>query len=76
MQDFTFAVRRYLGMKGQPLIDRMARKSCGSFVLIEGPEEPGGLEVERPYSAEQVFEWLREFPWQIERTVVAHCPKT
>ena len=50
--------------------DRMVRKPCGSFVLIEGPEEPGRPEVEKPYSLEQVFEWLRECSWQIERTVI------
>ena len=60
-------------------MDRVARKRCGSFVLVERPEEPGSPEVERPYSAQQVFEWLREFPWQIERTVIANeaapqCP--
>lgn len=76
MQSITIATRRYFcyGIKEQ-LVDRMVRKPCGSFVLIEGPEEPGGLEVEKPYSVEQVFEWLRELPWQIERTVIANCPQ-
>ncbi|MEE4417429.1 hypothetical protein [Klebsiella pneumoniae] len=80
----TIAIRRYDNycpstQSTQPLVDQMVRKSCGSFFLIEGPERPGELEVEKPYSLEQVFEWLRECPWQIERTVIANetapqCP--
>lgn len=78
MQDITIAIRRYfcIGIE-QQLVDRMVRKPCGSFVLIEGPEQPGGLEVEKSYSLENVFSWLQECPWQIERAVVVsgadHC---
>jgi hypothetical protein len=52
------------------LNDRMYRKPCGSFVLLVAGELPGDPEVEKPYSLEQVFDWLREFPWQIERFVI------
>lgn len=78
MQDITIAIRRYfcIGIE-QQLVDRMVRKPCGSFVLIEGPERPGEPEVEKSYSLENVFSWLQECPWQIERTVIAsgagHC---
>jgi len=51
--------------------DRMVRKPCGSFYLIEGPEKPGGLEVVKPYSLQAVYSWLQDLPWQIERTVVS-----
>jgi hypothetical protein len=78
----TIATRRYFchGIE-QQLVDRMVRKPCGSFVLIEGPEKPGDLEVEKPYSLEHVFEWLQEYPWQIERAVIVneattHCRQT
>lgn len=80
----TIAIRRYdnfhpATQSAQPLVDRMVRKPCGSFALIEGPERPGDPEVEKPYSLDGVFEWLRECPWQIERTVIANeaatqCP--
>jgi hypothetical protein len=43
----------------------MRRKACGSFVLMKAGELPSDPEVE-----EQVFEWLRECPQQIERAVV------
>jgi len=33
-------------------------------------EKPGDPEVEEPYSLEGVFEWLRDCPEQIERTMV------
>ncbi|MFV8147549.1 hypothetical protein ACNQ1H_26895, partial [Enterobacter cloacae complex sp.6722787] len=51
----TIAIRRYDNycpstQSTQPLVDQMVRKSCGSFFLIEGPERPGELEVEKPYS--------------------------
>jgi hypothetical protein len=52
------------------LRDRMLRKACGSFVLLVAGESPGDPEVEEAYSLEQVFEWLRECPQQIERAVV------
>jgi hypothetical protein len=38
--------------------------------VIEGPE-PGGREVVRPVSLRYAFQWLRELPEQIERTVIA-----
>ncbi|MEK9282824.1 hypothetical protein MTR72_24870 [Bradyrhizobium sp. ISRA442] len=71
----TIAIRRYdnydpTTQQAYPLVDRMVRKACGSFFLIEGPERPGDPEVEKPYSLEHVFEWLRDCPWQIERTVI------
>jgi hypothetical protein len=75
MQDITIATRIFdnpdpaNGITYE-VIDRMVRKPDGSFVLIEGPEGPGGPGVEKPYSLEQVFEWLRECSWQIERTVI------
>jgi hypothetical protein len=48
----------------------MRRKACGSFVLMKAGELPSDPEVEEAYSLEQVFEWLRECPQQIERAVV------
>jgi hypothetical protein len=57
----------------------MVRKPCGSFYLVEGPgiRPEHRREVVTPFSLEGVFEWLRDCPWQIERTVVnGNCPKT
>jgi hypothetical protein len=51
------------------LRDRMLRKACGSFVLMVAGELPGDPEVEKPYSLEGVFEWLRDCPDQIRRAV-------
>jgi hypothetical protein len=51
--------------------DRMVRKPCGSFYLIEGPGRPGEPEVVTPYSLQAVYRWLQDLPWQIERTVVS-----
>ena len=50
--------------------DRMVRKPCGSFYLIEGPGRPGEPEVVTPYSLQAVYSWLQDLPWQIERTVI------
>jgi hypothetical protein len=47
----------------------MVRKACGCFVLIRAGELPGDPEVEKSYSLEDVFEWLREMPEQISRGV-------
>jgi hypothetical protein len=76
MQSITIeiAIRQYFdrcprtGQEYQ-LIDRLVRKGR-RFFLIEGPE-PGGREVVRPISLGYAFEWLRELPEQIERTVIA-----
>lgn len=48
----------------------MVRKSNGTFALIQSPDRPGDPEVEKPYSLSAVFAWLRELPWQIERTII------
>ena len=50
--------------------NRMVRKPCGSFFLIEGPGRPGESEVVTPYSLQAVYRWLQDLPEQIERTVV------
>jgi hypothetical protein len=52
--------------------DRLLRKACGSFALMVAGERPGDSEVEKPYSLEHVFEWLRELPRQIERTAIVN----
>lgn len=75
MQGITIATRRYTGlcpftMTEYPCVDRMVRRPDGVFILIESPDRPGDPEVEKSYSLSAVFAWLREFPWQIERTVV------
>jgi hypothetical protein len=76
MQDITIATRIFddhdpaNGITHE-VKDRMVRKPCGSFYLIEGPDRPGALEVVKPYSLQGVYEWLQELPWQIERTVIA-----
>jgi hypothetical protein len=41
--------------------DRMVRKPCGSFYLIEGPGRPGESEVVTPYSLQAVYNWLSGF---------------
>lgn len=74
MQDITIATRRYMGLcpftsTDYPCVDRMVRRG-GKFILIESPDRPGDPEAEIPYSLPAVYAWLREFPWQIERTVV------
>jgi hypothetical protein len=51
-----------------PLIDRLVRKGR-QFFLIEGPEL-GEREVVKPISLGYAFQWLRELPEQIERTVI------
>jgi len=33
-------------------------------------EKPGDPEVEEPYSLDEVFDWLRECPVQIQHVVV------
>jgi hypothetical protein len=48
----------------------MLRKACGSFVLMVAGELPGDPEVEKSISLRYAFEWLRELPEQIERTVI------
>jgi hypothetical protein len=50
--------------------DRMVRKPCGSFYLIEGPGRPGEPEVVTPYSLQAVYGWLQDLPEQIERNVI------
>jgi hypothetical protein len=40
-----------------------------SLFLIDGPE-PGGREVVKPIGLRYAFEWLRQLPEQIERTVI------
>ncbi|WP_338687774.1 hypothetical protein V5279_22600 [Bradyrhizobium sp. 26S5] len=80
MQDFVFATRVFSDFDPRTGIeheirDIMVRKPCGSFHLIEGPGlRPGDREVVTPYSLDDVFEWLQDCPWQIERTVI--CPWT
>lgn len=51
------------------LQDRMYRKACGSFVLMRAGERPGDPEDEQSFSLAEVFAWLSELPWQIERAV-------
>lgn len=75
MQGITIATRRYMGlcpvtMSDYPCVDRMVRRPDGKFILIESPDRPGDPEVVKPYSLAGVFDWLRELPWQIERTVI------
>lgn len=75
MQDITIATRIFgnldlLNGTEYEVRDRMVRKPCGSFYLIEGPGRPGEPEVEKPYSLQGVFEWLRDCPEQIERAVI------
>jgi hypothetical protein len=74
--DFTFATRIFTNpdpLNGieHEVKDRMVRKPCGSFLLIAGPDKPGGPEVVTPYSLQAVHNWLQDLPWQIERTVIA-----
>jgi hypothetical protein len=57
------------------LRDRLFRTGERSFALMVAGELPGDPEVEKPYSLKGVFEWLRELPWQIERTVI-QCVRT
>lgn len=54
--------------------DRMIRKPCGSFELIEGPEKPGCPEVVTPCSLQEVYAWLQDCPEQITRSVIAGGP--
>jgi hypothetical protein len=54
------------------LQDRLYRKPDDQFVLIIAGELPGDPPVEKSLSLSDVFEWLRECPWQIERTVVVN----
>lgn len=76
MQGITFATRRYMGFcpiteTDYPCVDRMVRRLDGKFILIESPDRPGEPEVVRPYSLPAVFRWMKELPWQIERTVIS-----
>jgi hypothetical protein len=50
--------------------DRMYRKTCGSFVLRLASDIPGEPDGEWPCELYDVFKWLRESPWQIERAVI------
>ncbi|MDA9433520.1 hypothetical protein XH88_17315 [Bradyrhizobium sp. CCBAU 51627] len=52
------------------LQDRMYRKSDVDFVLRVAGSLPGDPAIEQSYGLECVFEWLRECPEQIERTVI------
>jgi hypothetical protein len=54
MQDVTFATRIFdnhdpVNGITHEVRDRMVRKPCGAFYLIEGPDKPGGPEVVTPY---------------------------
>jgi hypothetical protein len=74
LQDITIATRRYMGFcpftsADYPCVDRMVRRGR-RFILIMSPDRPGEPDIEQPYSLAAVFAWLREFPWQIERTVI------
>jgi hypothetical protein len=74
--DITIATRHYHDFDPKTgeqfeLQDRMVRKPCGSFVLYIAGEKPCDPEICEPFSLERVFEWLRELPCQIERTVIA-----
>ncbi len=53
------------------LQDRLLRTGERSFILMVAGEKPGDPEVEKPYSLDAVFEWLRDCPEQIERAVIA-----
>jgi hypothetical protein len=52
------------------LQDRLLRTGERSFVLMVAGELPSDLEVEKPYSLEGVFDWYRDCPEQIERSVL------
>jgi hypothetical protein len=45
--------------------------ACGSFVLMQAGDKPGDPEVTKSLSLEEVFDWLRDCPQQIERAVIA-----
>jgi hypothetical protein len=75
VQDITFATRIFDNHDPASGIthevkDRMVRKPCGQFYLIEGPDKPGGPEVVKPYSLQAVYDWYQDCPEQIERAVI------
>lgn len=75
MQDINIATRIFdnddpANGTAYEVRDRMMRKPCGAFYLIEGPGRPGEAEVVTPYSLQGVYSWLQDLPWQIERAVV------
>ena len=53
------------------LQDRLYRRSEREFALLIAGELPGDPPVEKSLSLSEVFEWLRECPEQIERTVIS-----
>lgn len=54
------------------LQDCMYRRiACGSFVLLRAGDLPGDPEVEQHYSLQEVFEWQRDCPEQIEPAVLS-----
>jgi hypothetical protein len=70
--EITIATRRFTDLDANTtLVDRMVRRGR-SFYLIEEPARPGEAVREIPCTRRRVFEWLREMPEQIERTVIVH----
>jgi hypothetical protein len=47
--------------------DRLLRTGARSFVLMVAGELPDDPEVELSYNLEEVFDWYRDCPFQIER---------
>jgi hypothetical protein len=52
------------------LQDRLLRMGERSFVLMVAGEKPGDPEIAKPISLDDVFEWYRDCPEQIEREVI------
>lgn len=52
------------------LQDRMYRRPGGYFTLMLAGSLPSDPPVEQSCSLEEVFAWLQDCPWQIERTVI------
>ncbi|CCD97764.1 hypothetical protein BRAS3809_1320004 [Bradyrhizobium sp. STM 3809] len=80
----TIATRVYTcGLNGANMYrDRVVRTADGKFYLIEEPIEPRVDDVVTPLSLSDVFDWYRNEPWQIQRTVIVNehkasfCPPT
>jgi hypothetical protein len=73
--DILIATRHYHDLDPKTgeeyeLRDRLLRTGERSFVLMVAGEMPGDPEVAKPISLTYAFEWLRELPEQIERTVI------
>jgi hypothetical protein len=51
-------------------VDLLYRKPNGRFVLNETSDNPNEPERKVNFSLAQVYQWLREQPWEIERAIV------